>query len=769
MGRARGGGGGRGAARGAGARRPVAGRRARAGGAGCAVRRLRGLGRRSSSCCARATGTSWSPGSRAGMQALGTVRLPYASADPWPRIVLELLGTELLIFAGLLTFWPRIDPVYDARAPLAVPDRGYPFVALGVLIIVVASPVVSLGGPESLLLGLLLAALSVVLPVVGAAPAAARPRGRRAAGDRAGRCAAAGGDGRPRRAVVRLPLVRREPRARRSGALLVEAGVRADRLAARRQRGDARHVDGAAVLEGPQPRRVRRHVVDRSATSPRTNPRGDEPFEADVPSRTGSCARLGRSTVDFSIRRVRTTEVFGAGTTIRVEDASRAYAAGTVTGHLGRAERTAPRRLLHGRGPSPAAVRRRARRTPHQALRERQDGERKLVIPFRPDVLAPVSVIGRRADRPSEAEVNFAPFDGEGLAVASYPEFNRAEFNLDEGDGAVGVRAHVGAVAATAGGHRATRWTTSAPSTSTSTGRSSATSSAPRSRRPGVAPLDFFINDSHQGYCQHFAGAMALLLRMGGLPARVATGFTPGGYSERHKAWIVRDTDAHAWVEVWFDEYGWVTLDPTPDATPARSQVAALAAPPSSTPLVPDRGPGADRRGGRQPNPARVRPELQVGASDDRRQRRRLGRDRVAALVRSRGARRRRAARACCCSSAGRAARPRWTARSRRSRPRCAASAGRSRPARRSASSRAGSARTRRRSRRTSGRSPPAATGWTGSRRHATGRRALRRALAQGLGFFGAAPGVVGDAAALRAACREPRSRVFEVETSVRG
>ena len=96
-----------------------------------------------------------------GMQALGTVRLPYASADPWPRIVLELLGTELLIFAGLLTFWPRIDPVYDARAPLAVPDRGYPFVALGVLIIVVASPVVSLGGPESLLLGLLLAALSV--------------------------------------------------------------------------------------------------------------------------------------------------------------------------------------------------------------------------------------------------------------------------------------------------------------------------------------------------------------------------------------------------------------------------------------------------------------------------------------------------------------------------------------------------------------------------------------------------------------------------------
>ena len=111
----------------------------------------------------------------------------------------------------------------------------------------------------------------------------------------------------------------------------------------------------------------------------------------------------------------------------------------------------------------------------------------------------------------------------------------------------------------------------------------------------GVAPLDFFLNDSHEGYCQHFAGAMALLLRMGGLPARVATGFTPGGYSERHDAWIVRDTDAHAWVEVWFDAYGWVTLDPTPAATPARSQVAALAAPPSSAPLTPRPRPGRHR------------------------------------------------------------------------------------------------------------------------------------------------------------------------------
>ena len=72
---------------------------------------------------------------------------------------------------------------------------------------------------------------------------------------------------------------------------------------------------------------------------------------------------------------------------------------------------------------------------------------------------------------------------------------------------------------------------------------------------------------------------MALLLRMGGVPARVATGFSPGGYSKRKQAWIVRDTDAHSWVEAWFDGYGWVTLDPTPSDTPARSQIASIAAP----------------------------------------------------------------------------------------------------------------------------------------------------------------------------------------------
>ena len=93
---------------------------------------------------------------------------------------------------------------------------------------------------------------------------------------------------------------------------------------------------------------------------------------------------------------------------------------------------------------------------------------------------------------------------------------------------------------------------------------------------PGRAPLDAFLFDTKTGYCQHFSGAMALLLRMGGIPARVATGFSPGGFSKRNKEWVVRDTDAHSWVEAWFHAYGWVTFDPTPEGTPARSQIAVL-------------------------------------------------------------------------------------------------------------------------------------------------------------------------------------------------
>jgi hypothetical protein len=86
-------------------------------------------------------------------------------------------------------------------------------------------------------------------------------------------------------------------------------------------------------------------------------------------------------------------------------------------------------------------------------------------------------------------------------------------------------------------------------------------------------PLASFLFDTKAGYCQQFSGVMALMLRMGGIPARVATGFSPGTYNSERKDWVVRDTDAHSWVEAYFRPYGWITFDPTPAASPANSQL----------------------------------------------------------------------------------------------------------------------------------------------------------------------------------------------------
>jgi transglutaminase-like putative cysteine protease len=83
-------------------------------------------------------------------------------------------------------------------------------------------------------------------------------------------------------------------------------------------------------------------------------------------------------------------------------------------------------------------------------------------------------------------------------------------------------------------------------------------------------PLLTFLFGSKLGYCQQFAGTMALMLRMGGVPARVATGFATGSYDSTDRQYVVSDIDAHAWVEAFFPGYGWVKFDPTPTSAPAR-------------------------------------------------------------------------------------------------------------------------------------------------------------------------------------------------------
>jgi hypothetical protein len=84
---------------------------------------------------------------------------------------------------------------------------------------------------------------------------------------------------------------------------------------------------------------------------------------------------------------------------------------------------------------------------------------------------------------------------------------------------------------------------------------------------PEVPPdrdwVDFFLFDSQQGYCDYFATAMAVLLRMQGVPARVASGFAPGDLDDGAGGRVVREYHAHSWVEVYFPGHGWQTFEPS--------------------------------------------------------------------------------------------------------------------------------------------------------------------------------------------------------------
>ncbi len=166
------------------------------------------------------------------------------------------------------------------------------------------------------------------------------------------------------------------------------------------------------------------------------------------------------------------------------------------------------------------------------------------------------------------------------------------------------------------------------------------------------APLVGFVAQTRAGYCQYFAGAMALMLRYLGVPARVAVGFSSGTYDAKTGVWTVTDHDAHAWVEAWFRGFGWLPFDPTPAAgrpeqgvlsapysAAARSVAsqrrlggggpAAAAAPAQSAHRHGEAGAARSRRGARaRPPPRGVARARQPARAAGARARRRAGRHR---------------------------------------------------------------------------------------------------------------------------------------------
>ncbi|WP_376690012.1 transglutaminase family protein [Wenzhouxiangella sp. EGI_FJ10409] len=94
----------------------------------------------------------------------------------------------------------------------------------------------------------------------------------------------------------------------------------------------------------------------------------------------------------------------------------------------------------------------------------------------------------------------------------------------------------------------------------------------------GRHSADEFLFDLREGYCEYYASAFAILMRGAGIPTRVVTGYQGGFWQESGEYLLVRNSDAHAWVEVWLDGNGWTRVDPTAAVSPARIQSGARSA-----------------------------------------------------------------------------------------------------------------------------------------------------------------------------------------------
>ncbi len=500
-----------------------------------------------------------------GAQALSTVRLPYEGADPWPALTLQFLGSGLLMAAALVAFWPREEGA-----------RGYPFLSLAVLLVLAASPVVSMGGTRPLWLGAGLTLLTVTFLWLEKLPL--RP-------------------GIGVAALIGLALVGALPLAAAAdrGEPWFDYQSFAEGLGPKDPvRFDWGHGDygpitwsrsGAEIvrIKARRPAYWKVRTLDEFSgdawDSGGFDRDSDDPT-LDMPPNWTTQDRF-QDRLQVSVQRLRGSDVVGAGTTVSIDDATRPISPGVGpgewqsegdlrTGDSYSARVYVPRPTPQQLAAVPAA----------QSIEQADDLRIRVdldpAVPA-PDDAPPSPIDGSPPDR---AGVEFPPFGRVGVRpVAEYRTFGVT------GDGDAAMRASN--LSRAWGLAQRLREGTSTPyeyvlAVSAYLRRGFTYSEKPPPPAAGVHPLEAFLFDDKAGYCQHYSAATALLLRMGGIPARVATGFSPGGYSKRRAAWIVRDTDAHSWVEAWFEGYGWVTVDTTPSATPARSQIAALAAPASS-------------------------------------------------------------------------------------------------------------------------------------------------------------------------------------------
>jgi len=89
----------------------------------------------------------------------------------------------------------------------------------------------------------------------------------------------------------------------------------------------------------------------------------------------------------------------------------------------------------------------------------------------------------------------------------------------------------------------------------------------------GSDPVDRFLFETRRGFCEHYASAFAVMMRSAGIPTRVVLGYQGGEVNPMGGHMIVRQSDAHAWNEVWFEGHGWRRVDPTAAVAPDRIEI----------------------------------------------------------------------------------------------------------------------------------------------------------------------------------------------------
>ena len=101
----------------------------------------------------------------------------------------------------------------------------------------------------------------------------------------------------------------------------------------------------------------------------------------------------------------------------------------------------------------------------------------------------------------------------------------------------------------------------------------------------GARPVDGFLFETRRGFCEHYASAFTLLMRAAGIPARVVTGYLGGEENPIDGFYTIRQSDAHAWAEVWYEDQGWVRIDPTSAVAPERIEQGIGGSVPATDPL----------------------------------------------------------------------------------------------------------------------------------------------------------------------------------------